>query len=609
MPALSEYFLSKQAPIYKAFKPDHQTTYAFKHHPQFVKIMDVLSRKNAHHVNLQLGASSLYVTYFLKAFVEYLAKESFLFHQVELIQLPSIKNFYKNDLDEIINLLNQQSQLQIFIVRASCFSDANNQWPVQIIEELMQHEKSRFIFVNDATINISYTKNSTCIFLDPPSQLDTMLVLKTERILLENFHQVMIPDDLLSQAYYWAMRYLSPSHPLEKTILLLDSAAARVAATHQNEQPSKPELTINALKLVLSTWTDIPTSHLDYNQINLFELSQSLHKKLIGQELGISNVMRAIQKSYAKLKDQPGPFCRLLLTGTNAGLKNKMVLMLNEFLFQQSKHYYKSTFAPMKLSSITELQLRPHAHHGFFKLSDIIMHSPFAVIMIENIEALPVHLLNELIQILKTGYLFDAEGGKHDFTQSLIILTSNLGGESLLNLHQVFEETHHYKEKDMMLLVMEENKKKSFHANLNYSADELNKQVITELKQHLPSELVESLNLVPFSPLTQSAAEQLLKQELSYLSKQLHLDHGIVLNSAPEIISFLSTALLIKQKGGSQNSLDDIMNEIDQCIEKAMTQQTPHKKESCDLLLQLNETGKHLRYEWLASHAFRQHAT
>ena len=293
-----------------------------------------------------------------------------------------------------------------------------------------------------------------------------MIVLKQQRVELEQFHHVLIPEELLSQALSLAERYLSATHTLEKTLQLLDSSAARAGAveTADHANQFKPVLTTSILLNVLSDWTLIPATHLQINQFKHNDFTQGLHQRIFGQDTAITILGHELLQAQAQLQQKSKPFSSFLFAGPAHSGKKTTARALVEQLFKQLNvlHYAQPALSHQTL---IDIKLQRCTDKQFLSITDVIRQTPYAVFLFENIEKLPTAIIEGLQEILSTGYLHDTHGNQYNFQQSIIILCTTVGANSLAEFAESFTPDEDIYTMDLMQLVMSDQKQEARERN------------------------------------------------------------------------------------------------------------------------------------------------
>lgn len=616
-------FFAQQGRYFSSRTAKNNASIPFKDHPQIIILIDILSRKNNHHVILHNNFQQRLHYFFIEAFLHHLTYENIPSHFFDgkLIYLDVENLFFTNaqqlaiakDFETLYSFLkNSEKYLLIALSRLDPLlkdNEQNNAFLSRQFELLLNHPKCRFlVFSNENNTSSScLEKYFNYLSLGPATEMDIAAILKHQRIELENYHHVLIPEEILLQAYTLSERYLSTHHTLAKTLELLDSSAARAAMIEKGEYAgqTKPIVTINILTSVLSSWTQIPASYLLPNKFKLGEFTQGLQQRIFGQDAAISILARALQQAQARLQHTHGPFCSLLFAGPDHTGKKTTAIAIAEQLFKQLNVLYFAQSVAGTLNTLLDLKLKRCTDKQYFKLTDVISTAPYSIIVFEHIEQASSIILEELYRIAHTGFLYDEGGNQYDFHQSIIILNARTATEHLIDLSPVV--TDEQGDVDLMQLVMNE-QKYSAAATYQHSPQDLADITAREIKKSLPQALCEQFHIVPFLPLNKSAIEKIIHQKIKMLAKLLDSRYGIELSYALEVIRYLTNEVLLQKHENNAIDTEKGLKQLYFVVEQAILNLADNKQRPLQLFLQLNETGQSLRCDWSFAPA-RQHAT
>ncbi|HLB42906.1 MAG TPA: AAA family ATPase [Gammaproteobacteria bacterium] len=577
-----------------------RTVIPFKNHSQFGQLVDILSRKNNHHAILDLNIPQPLYVAFIEAFIAHLSDANIphYLQNSDCIYLDiSTREYYFDDtLQSLKNMLDSSKKYLIIAL-------PNLEWLLrnQIIS-LITHPKCRLlVLTNDTSKLKSVEQDFTLLSISPPSESDIQISLQHQCHELENFHHVIIPDELLSLCYTFAKRYLSTRYALEKTLLLLDSCAARIGMIEPSEHvPLKPILTQVTLLQVLSEWTGISASHLQLGRFNVNEFCQSMQQKVFGQENAITLLGHALQQSQTRLREQVGPFCNVLFVGPKNSGKKSTALAFTHYLFKQSNMLFYAQHLLPSANSIWEIKFHSHTAKELLPLEMIIKNRPYAVIYFENIEKTSPLMIEQLVEILSTGYLQDSHGIQHHFQQACFIFSTSIGSHRLIELAKTFEPNDDPHTVDLMQFVSRNVSQAS--TTPLHAPQEIVDELFPELSTQWPA-LCENLNIIPFFPLNRYAVENIVRVKLKILGKRLNTHYDVELGYAPEVIRYLSNEAMKQTITNIENPLQQLYVHIEQMV----SSHSDRKNNGNQLFLQLNETGQVLRSEWLNSSTIRQH--
>lgn len=597
-PALTNAIFGKYGKIYAYTNTKKSANIPFKEHPQLTILADILTRKHSHHLYLTTQFSKKLHPIFLEALLTHLTHHNQTKHlrQTELVYL-SDTNFWQlpeqaasKCLEQLHHMLEEDEQSVILAINYS------NAMPHHVLNNLLNHPKCRFIFFANQHDTALPDDLYTAITISGPTNQDIMAILKQQRIELEEYHHIYISDDLLSQAYTLAERYLSTTDTLNQALLLLDSSAARTATLEADTGQTKPALSVFTLMQVLASWTSIPATHLPLHKFKLGEFVSGIQQRVFGQEQAVNLLGHEIQQAQARLQDKNGPFCSLLLVGLEHTGKKTAALALTEQLFKQINLLYIIQ-SKKNAASLLDMMAQPCGEKKFLPVKELINQKPNAVILFEAIETMPTDRLNELVDVLASGYLYDEKGNGYNFRQAIILLTTSKGTLHLKNVKQNIQQELGDTQLNLMQLIMNEQTHHQNHSTLNYSAEEMVQMVKQDLHHELPSAVVEHCPIIPFLPLDKTAIEQMMRQKLKVLDKQLHLRFGVELGYAPEVIRYLANEAQTNE--GEAVDIEKALKPLYFTIEQAVLSRGEQKTRLNQLFLQLNETGQVLRCDWL----------
>ncbi len=202
---------------------------------------------------------------------------------------------------------------------------------------------------------------------------------------------------------------------------------------------------------VISRWTNIPISKLvSSEKERLLNLEENLKKRVIGQDEALKLVSEAILRSRSGIKDPDRPIGSFLFLGTTGVGKTEVARSLAYELFDDSHHIVRIDMSEyMEKFSVSRLIGSPPGYVGYDdggQLTEAVRRNPYSVVLFDEIEKAHPEVLNLLLQILDEGRLTDSNGRLVDFKNTIIIMTSNLGSEKILegNKDQVIDDIKKY---------------------------------------------------------------------------------------------------------------------------------------------------------------------
>ncbi len=289
-------------------------------------------------------------------------------------------------------------------------------------------------------------------------------------------------------------------------------------------------VTYDDIAEVVSKWTGIPVNKmLESDKEKLLNLENEIHKRIIGQQNPVNLVSDAIRRSRTGLQDINKPIGSFLFLGTTGVGKTEVAKALAEVLFNNENNLTRIDMSEYQEShAISRLIGSPPGYVGYDEggqLTEAVRNKPYSVILLDEIEKAHPDAFNVLLQVLDEGRLTDNKGRVADFKNSVIIMTSNIGSDKILN---AFESNPSF----------EVAEKKSKEA------------VLQELRLKVRPEFLNRIDdIVLFSPLTKKEIKEIVKLQFSRIQSQA-LQKNIKLSIENEAIDELTKKSLDPQYGG-----------------------------------------------------------
>ncbi|MDN5275715.1 MAG: clpC [Candidatus Saccharibacteria bacterium] len=327
------------------------------------------------------------------------------------------------------------------------------------------------------------------IVVPEPHLKDTVAILKGLKPYYEKHHGVSIDDEVIEDAVYMADRYISERFMPDKAIDVIDEASARVrvkvghkpskyrdymrqlknlnekmeeavvgedyerAALYKTrisqlsvrldelkeayEKATPITLTADDIASAISTMTGIPAKRVQKSEAKLLRnLEQHLGKFIIGQEQAVQQVSRAIRRSRSGVASTKRPIGSFVFMGPTGVGKTELAKVLAREVFGSDESLIKIDMSEFgERHNTSRLLGAPAGYVGYEdggQLTDKIRRQPYSVVLFDEIEKAHPDVFNLLLQIMEDGSLTDAKGHKVDFTNAIVILTSNLGADRMM---------------------------------------------------------------------------------------------------------------------------------------------------------------------------------
>ncbi len=206
----------------------------------------------------------------------------------------------------------------------------------------------------------------------------------------------------------------------------------------------REEVTDEDIAAIVSHWTGIPVSKmLEAESERLLQMEERIHQRLVGQEQAVTRVARAIRMSRAGLQDPDRPIGSFLFLGPTGVGKTELARALSEFLFDDERNMVRIDMSEyMEKHSVSRLVGAPPGYVGYDEggqLTEAVRRRPYSVVLLDEIEKAHHDVFNILLQVLDDGRLTDGQGRTVDFRNTLLIMTSNVGSNFILELSDAEE--------------------------------------------------------------------------------------------------------------------------------------------------------------------------
>ena len=330
------------------------------------------------------------------------------------------------------------------------------------------------------------------VSVEEPSKEQCLEILKGLKGRYESHHKVLIRDEALEAAVSMSERYITDRNLPDKAIDVLDESCSKVslkgykvpenltaldlrlkelekqkeesikngcfeeASLLQKEQEeaekkseqlkkrfqkktssSQPEVTEEDIAEVVSAWTKIPVQKLAESDTDrLKKLESVLHQRVIGQEEAVKAVARAVKRGRVGLKDPKRPIGSVLFLGPTGVGKTELSKALAEAMFGNEESMIRVDMSEyMEKHSVSKMIGSPPGYVGHEEggqLSDQVRTHPYSVLLFDEIEKAHPDVFNILLQVLDDGHITDSKGRKIDFSNTVIIMTSNAGAKAII---------------------------------------------------------------------------------------------------------------------------------------------------------------------------------
>ncbi|HET9691362.1 MAG TPA: AAA family ATPase [Acidimicrobiales bacterium] len=214
----------------------------------------------------------------------------------------------------------------------------------------------------------------------------------------------------------------------------VEEAAARLAELHRESKMLKQEVDEEDVAEVISKWTGVPVTRLlEGEMAKLVRMEDVLHERVVGQDEAVRAVANAIRRSRSGLSDPDRPIGSFLFLGPTGVGKTELARTLADYLFDDPKAMVRIDMSEyMEKHSVARLVGAPPGYVGYDEggqLTETVRRRPYAVVLLDEIEKAHPDVFNILLQVLDDGRLTDGQGRTVDFTNTVLIMTSNFAGD------------------------------------------------------------------------------------------------------------------------------------------------------------------------------------
>ena len=376
------------------------------------------------------------------------------------------------------------------------------------IKKILSNNATQFICtssIDGYTKNLEKDRELTAYFekisLEAPSEEDTVEILDSKKSIYEQYHNITLDNDVIPEIVRLAKRYMPERNLPASAIDLLDRSMASVKIEKEMEQTTNDEsntiiLKKDEIRNVVAKMTGIPMGNIQSEERQrLSSAEEILHKRVVGQNHAIKSILDAVFESRSGLNKKGQPIGSFFFLGPTGTGKTELAKSLAEFLFNDDTSILRFDMSEYKEEhSVALLYGAPPGYVGYEEgglLVNQIRQHPYSVVLFDEIEKAHRSVFDLFLQILDEGKLHDRLGRVGDFSNALIIFTSNIGSDYIF---KSFGEGH-VPTHDQMLEVMQ--------------------------GQFRPEFLARLTEIVPFSPITPEMIDRIFDIHIQNLLKML----------------------------------------------------------------------------------------
>ena len=418
------------------------------------------------------------------------------------------------------------------------------------------------------------------VIVEEPSVDETVEILRGVRKAYENHHRLRISDEAIDAAAELSSRYVSDRFLPDKAIDLIDESSSRVrmykspaAEKAKNlmiqlrdlrqshtlameegrsddaqkyllnqedleqqldlmrtgwDRATSPVVTADDIAELLSMWTGVPVMQIAQEESQrLLLMEDELRKYIIGQEEAIEAISKAVRRARAGLKDPRRPIGSFIFLGPTGVGKTELTKALARFMFGSEDALVQLDMSEfMERHSVSRLVGAPPGYVGYEEagqLTEALRRRPYSIVVFDEVEKAHPEAHNMLLQIMEEGHLSDAKGRKVDFSNAIIVMTSNVGAEMI-------------KRQSSMGFSL----KSDDDLEEQQAYDEMRKKLMDSLRRVFRPEFVNRVdNVIVFRALSKDDITQIVELELDKVSQRLE-EKEIFLTATQEALDKLA---------------------------------------------------------------------
>lgn len=444
------------------------------------------------------------------------------------------------------------------------------------------------------------------ILVEEPSEEETIEILKGIRSAYEAHHRLVISDEALSAATTLSSRYVSDRFLPDKAIDLVDEASSRVRmykspaakktkeimaelrsvrkqydeAVKDDREEEAPDLLERLEKLekdlehyrttwdrdngpkvgvddiaeVVSMWTGVPMMQMAQAESErLLHMEDELKQSIVGQEDAIQAISKAVRRGRAGLKDPHRPIGTFFFLGPTGVGKTELTKVLAKFLFGTEDALIQLDMSEFQeRHSVSRLVGAPPGYIGYDEagqLTEAIRRRPYSIIVFDEIEKAHPDSYNMLLQIMEEGHLSDAKGRKVDFSNAIIVMTSNIGATRIYQTAIGYQLQRDEEMAERM------------------AYQEMRRELTKSLKKQFRPEFINRVDdVIIFRSLNKEDINEIVTLELEKVSKRL-IEHEITLAVTPKAADLIADQGYNPEMGARplrrviQNKVEDLLSD------------------------------------------------
>ncbi len=305
----------------------------------------------------------------------------------------------------------------------------------------------------------------------------------------------------------------------------------------QDEVLVQVDVDTRTLATVIADWTGVPLSSLlKDEQTELLTLENEIGRRVIGQDVSLHAIAQRLRAAKTGLTSERGPQGVFLLVGPSGVGKTETALALADVLYGGEKSLITVNLSEYREPhTVSQLKGSPPGYVGYGQggiLTEAVRKRPYSVVLLDEVEKAHRDVMNLFYQVFDRGFMRDGEGREIDFRNTVILMTSNLGSDPLM---QRLKAQPHATEGDL---------------------HELLRPI---LRNHFQPALLARFQTVIYRPLMEPAMRTVVKMKLSQVSERLHRHYGLTMHIDEALYDALTAACLLPDSGA--RNIDSLLNQ------------------------------------------------
>ncbi|EIN9271591.1 type VI secretion system ATPase TssH [Salmonella enterica] len=318
------------------------------------------------------------------------------------------------------------------------------------------------------------------------------------------------------------------------------------------------DVDVRTVATVIADWTGVPLSSLMKDeQTELLILENEIGKRVVGQEVALAAIAQRLRAAKTGLTSENGPQGVFLLVGPSGVGKTKTALALADVMYGGEKSLITISLSEyQEPHTVSQLKGSPPGYVGYGQggiLTEAVRKRPYSVVLLDEVEKAHRDVMNLFYQVFDRGFMRDGEGREIDFRNTVILMTSNLGSDHLM---QLLAEQPEATEADL---------------------HELLRPI---LRDHFQPALLARFQTVIYRPLAETAMRTIVEMKLAQVSKRLHRHYGLTTKIDESLYDALTSACLLPDTGA--RNVDSLLNQqilpvlSQQLLSHMAAKQKPH---------------------------------